>query len=56
MFVFNIAVMIKQDSWGHSYLIVRGETLGRGMANEEQDFHPQQHGYRSVNPYYGWTW
>jgi hypothetical protein len=25
---FEIKVMINRDSWGHSYLIVRGEILG----------------------------
>ena len=26
--VSRIEVMIKRDSWGHEYLIVRGEILG----------------------------
>ncbi len=26
--IFIISVMIKRDSWGHSYFIVRGEILG----------------------------
>ena len=28
LLVFRAEVMIKRDSWGHSYLIVRGEILG----------------------------
>ena len=28
LLVSGAEVMIKRDSWGHSYLIVRGEILG----------------------------
>ena len=28
MLVSRIEVMVDRDSWGHSYLIVRGEILG----------------------------
>ena len=28
LLVFGTAVMVKRDSWGHSYSVVRGEILG----------------------------